>query len=724
MGGTVATDYIYTWADVADDTNSRTGLSAGQYDVTVTDDNMCTAERTIIVNVPTPPTVDGFDSTSVACVNDANGSLTVNVTPNNSTTITSYDWTGPNGFTGSGQTIGGLTPGKYYVDITASDGCIITDSATLFAPSALILIDTLKTNPTCPGDDDGSISVQVEGGTMPYFYRWSTGDSGNNFSTLPRVTAGVYGVTIIDANLCDSLSLNVTLENPASVSASFTNIQPVSCFQGIPCDGSATVLASGGSSTTGLYDFFWESGETDLNVTQSTATQLCQGSQFVVISDGICGDTFYVDIPTPDALGIDLDATELNDVSCNGDSDGSITVVPSGGTPAYTYLWQDGTTGPTISGITAGTYTVEISDANGCLFAFSPIIGEPDVMVASIDSANTMDVSCSGETDGVVAVQWIGGNGPGGETYTWTPNVTDVATATNLAAGDYSILVTDRKGCTSTTQYTVTEPSPVIALIPDPEEPLCFGFQTPITVFSASGGVGGPYTFSVNNGPQQQLDASIPVFAGQDIPVSVFDAAGCSYDTTLTVNEPPEIVVDLGPDREVQLGDSTILDPFIGSVQPIDSIGWAPTDQFFRCPDSSSLDCLRPIITPLQTVTYVLTVTDANGCIGSDNILIDVDKNRNVFLPNVFSPDGNGINDEFRPFAGPGVQRINTMQIFDRWGKLMYMAEDFSPNDRSMAWDGRFKNKKVNPGVYVYLVEVTFLDGITLLYRGDVAIMK
>ncbi|MEL6924053.1 MAG: gliding motility-associated C-terminal domain-containing protein, partial [Bacteroidota bacterium] len=151
----------------------------------------------------------------------------------------------------------------------------------------------------------------------------------------------------------------------------------------------------------------------------------------------------------------------------------------------------------------------------------------------------------------------------------------------------------------------------------------------------------------------------------------------------------------------------------------IDSFIWTPTDQFFQCVGT---ECQMAKITPLSNVTYVLTVIDSDGCTNSDEITIDVDKRRNIFIPNAFAPEG--VNQEFRPYAGAGVLRINSMNIFDRWGKLLYNVEDIAPNDQTTAWDGRYNGKHVNTGVYVYLIEVTFLDGITLLYRGDVTVIR
>ena len=155
---------------------------------------------------------------------------------------------------------------------------------------------------------------------------------------------------------------------------------------------------------------------------------------------------------------------------------------------------------------------------------------------------------------------------------------------------------------------------------------------------------------------------------------------------------------------------------------PIDSIIWTP--MIF---DSiSCLSCLNPTISPLDDQTYTVEIFDINGCNGSDDIFIEVDKNRNVYIPNVFTPNGDGYNDEFQVFSGPGVTQINSMQIYDRWGEVVFQRTNLSPSafpDITNGWDGRFQGKIMNPGVFIYLIEVSFDDGITLLYRGDLTLL-
>jgi len=133
------------------------------------------------------------------------------------------------------------------------------------------------------------------------------------------------------------------------------------------------------------------------------------------------------------------------------------------------------------------------------------------------------------------------------------------------------------------------------------------------------------------------------------------------------------------------------------------------------------------MVAPLESQVYSLTIFDENGCSGSDDILVEIDRNRNVFVPNAFSPNGDGVNDLFRPFIGPGVANVNFMRVFDRWGELVFSTDDlpvFLPTDLDdSGWDGTLNGQLMNPGVYVYIIEVEFVDGIVLLFRGDVTLL-
>ena len=713
--------YTYTWTCCAGiDANSVNNVPQGNYIVTIEDANNCDISAAFTINPPTPPMIVSFDSISVPCPTSTTGELTVNATEGN-TPITGYSWTFPNGTTVSGQTISNLGPGTYTVTVTAADGCEAIDSAFLYAPEQLMLVQPLPTNPNCFGESSGTAAVQMSGGTTPYVYQWSPNAGSSMNSAVPSLPSGTYTVTVTDANLCDQIVTEVILEDPDSITIVFTDITPVSCFnQVIDCDGGATALASGGNAPSAIYTFSWSSGEIEVDMS-STASELCQGIQTVVVTDeNNCFNIATVDIPAPPQLGIDTTLTILNQPTCFGESDGSITASGSGGVPAYTFVWDNGTTDITLANIPAGDYPVTVTDMNGCEFDTIITLLEPELLVAIIDS--TENVTCSGDSDGFIQVGFTGGNGDP-MTYSWSGGLSSTTnTASGLAPGVYSVTIEDVNGCSAEVSQVITEPIPVFGFIPTPDEPICNGDQTLLTVETAAGGVGGPYTFSIDGGPAQNIGTAISVFAGNHT-VEISDGSGCTYTEDIFINEPPAIIVNLGPDVEIQLGESLQLNAILsGSNVPIDSIIWTP--MIFD--STSCMNCLNPTISPLDDQLYTVEIFDINGCNGSDDIFVEVDKNRNVYIPNVSTPNGDGYNDEFQVFSGAGVTQINSMLVFDRWGEVVFERNNLSPSafpDVANGWDGRFRGKIMNSGVFVYLIEVTFDDGVILLYRGDVTIL-
>ncbi len=718
-GGVIApgNDYNYAWDNAAFGPNIN-NLTPGTYCVSITDDNSCEVIHCIDINAPMPPVIMSWDSVSVNCPNDTNGELTVNAVAGNSP-IDSYTWDPAQ--PGADETITGLGPGTYFVTITADDGCVTVDSATLFAPMLMVFDSSQTVLPNCPGDNNGSVTAFVSGGTGPYTYTWNTG-AVSNFPLLPGLVGdSTYTVTITDSGMCgDEVIMDIFLANPVPITVAFDNFDPVTCNGGVPCDGSVTAIASGGTSITGLYNFNWSSTETFTGVTQSTATMLCQGVFSLEVNDGLCSVTVDSIIGAPQAISLDLDNTSTIPTSCFGASDGGATVQAEGGTPGFTYQWTiPNVAGPTISGQPAGTYSGIATDADGCTFQYNVNIMEPDSLVASI--SGQMDASCAGLEDGMLEVTWVGGNA-GNATYGWTNGVSTNSTANGLGVGTYTVTVTDENGCNDIATGSINEPPPIVFVVDTIVDPLCFGFQTFITIDTAFGGDMGfnpPYSFSIDEGPLTPITGSLPVLAGNHT-ISVSDASFCSSELDIIVNQPNPVLVDLGPDIEIELGDSTELDPILNSDLPLDSIIWNPLDAL-TCLDSA---CTEVSVLPLQTTAYSVTIIDINGCSGTDEIIVEVDKNRKVFIPNIFTPDGDGFNDIFTVFAGAGVENVRFMQVFDRWGEQVYEATDFVPGDfGNPGWDGRFKGKIMNPGVFVYLIEVEFADGIVLLYRGDVTLL-
>jgi gliding motility-associated-like protein len=174
----------------------------------------------------------------------------------------------------------------------------------------------------------------------------------------------------------------------------------------------------------------------------------------------------------------------------------------------------------------------------------------------------------------------------------------------------------------------------------------------------------------------------------------------------------------VGLDTTIQLGDSVLISATIASAPEGYTLAWTPATAL------SCDSCLQTWAMPFVTTQYTLTWSDSNGCTGFDRITVEVTPERRVFIPNAFSPNDDGLNDVFMVYGGSGVYRINDFQIFDRWGELLFSRTDFFPNDPLNGWDGMFKGKMMNPGAYVYFVEVEFVDGRVLMYKGDINLIR
>ncbi|MGB1216642.1 MAG: T9SS type B sorting domain-containing protein, partial [Saprospiraceae bacterium] len=709
-GGTLGAGYTFLW-NTSETTQTISGLSANTYTVTVTDANGCTEIASGTVMTPQGPTITSFDIGSVSCATDIDGSLTVNATEG-STPINGYTWS--NGQTGPTAT--NLGPGTYSVSITDDGGCLTVGSATLSAPPALAENSAAVTTfPSCPGDGDATITLDIIGGVPPYNYTWSNGASGPSTNPLTNLVAGTYSVTVIDANLCEFPIVDIVVNDPPPINVVFQNVLPVSCNV-TSCDGSATIFASGGLSTN--YTFTWESGETSTGG-NSTANNLCQGNQNVTVTDGFCTQVFQMDadsILAPPFVGVaNIDYT---DAICFGDTNGTATVTPTGGSGSgYTFNWSNGQTGATATNLNPNlTYTLTVTDGLGCVSPPIDIrVNEPALLELLV--ADTIDVSCAGLGDGSIQVVPTGGN-PGTFTYQWSPNTIDtIGLATGLEPGIYSVTVTDELGCMATNFAVISEPTPIVFEYTPPVEPICNAYST-VFAFDTVYGGNGPYTYTIDQFNFQPTSQAAQIFAGT-YTIEVTDSTNCTVTEEITINEPPAINVDLGPDVEIQLGESYEIIPVVSPLGALDSLLWTP-GTFLSC-----TDCFNPTSTPTEDITYTLTVTDSNGCFGSDDILIDVDPNRNVFIPTAFSPNQDGANDIFSPLVGTGVRNIRAMQVFDRWGELVYLQTNFLPDVLgTTGWDGTFQGKNMNPAVFIYTIEVEFADGQVLTYKGDITLLR
>ena len=572
--------YSYLWSTGAT-TATATNLGPGTYSVTATDANGCTETSSATITQPAVLVAATEVDNNVSCNGGNDGEATASAT--GGTTAYTYAWS----TSASAATATGLSAGTFTVTVTDANGCTDTETVTITEPTPVVAAAVVDSNVSCNAGSDGGATASGSGGTGAFTYSWSNSAS---TASITGVTAGTYSVTITDANGCTD-STSVTITEPSVVVASAVVDQNVSCNGGN--DGEATASASGG---TAGYTFAWSNSATTANITGVIA-----GTYSVTITDANgCTDTASVTITEPAAL---VASTTLDsNVSCNGFSDGGVTASATGGTTAYTYTWSNSATTASITGVIAGTYSVTITDANGCTDSASFVISEPAVLVAATAVDN--NVSCNGGNDGEATASATGGTTA--YTYAWSTSAS-TATATGLSAGTFTVTVTDANGCTDTETVTITEPTPVVAAAVVDSNVSCNAGSDGGATASGSGGTGA-FTYSWSNSAST---ASITGVAAGTYSVTITDANGCTDSTSVTITEPSVVVASAVVDQNVSCNGGN-------DGEATASASGGTAGYTFAWSNSAT----TANITGLIAGTYTVTATDANGCTDTASVTI------------------------------------------------------------------------------------------------------
>jgi len=287
--------------------------------------------------------------------------------------------------------------------------------------------------------------------------------------------------------------------------------------------------------------------------------------------------------------------------------------------------------------------------------------------------------------------------------------------------GIYVLTVKDKVcGCVSTDTVEVKaegipERVDITALGPS-----CHNFTNGFIKIDSVVGGNPPYLFEFN-GSSATAQTNWNNLGAGTYQITMVDATGCRIDLFTTFANPELLKVDLGNDTIIKLGDTVLIDPVITIPRNnVESITYSSDYDFINC-----TNCFEINVFPNETTTYTVEVKDKNGCIDSDDKRIIVRKGFNIFVPNVFTPNGDGNNDKVIVSTNTKeIRKINSFQIYDRWGEKVYEAKDFQPNDQNYGWDGTFKGGKMNPAVYVYWMEVELFDGTTQIVKGDITLIR
>lgn len=598
--------YTFDWAGPNGFTGvgpAMTNLSAGEYIVTLTDANLCTQSDTILLNQPDSIHVSHIE-TPLVCNGAADAAL--DITISGGVAPYAVSWSGPAGFTSNLEDITGLQAGTYTLTVTDDNNCSKTWIYEITEPVALSLSANI-TPTTCSYGQTGAIDLTVGDGTPPFNYLW-TGPSGftSTQEDISSLASGSYHVEVTDANGCFAEE-TFQVVSPNAMQFSYTSVNN-ECFGGT--EGSIDITVTGGQEP---YIYLW-AGPPSFSSTSEDINNLAAGHYSLLVRDALmCTAIFELEITEPDE--IDFSET-LTTPSCAGVADGAINISTTGGTPPYSYSWA----GPNsfsastkdISGLEGGTYTLTVTDANGCVVSEDFLLDEPEVLTVS-ETLNF--VLCAADTDGGIDIDISGGTAPYTTDWTgpngFTSNAEDIS---GLSTGIYTLQLSDANGCTFSASYLI-EPKILIEADAIVNPITCNGAGDASIAVTLSGG-NEPYTINWSGpGGFSSNQLFITNLDPGTYQLSVGETNGCSETFTYQISQPDPLVLMLNatPILCANSNNAEISSSITGGVAPF-SYSWSGPDGFTAATQD---------ITGLSAGTYNLTVEDANGCVQTASAVIE-----------------------------------------------------------------------------------------------------
>jgi gliding motility-associated-like protein len=609
-----------------------------------------------------------------------------------------------------------VSAGKYYLRTTDRKGCEKTDSVTLTEPDGLQLASSVlsmspdgNTNIPCNGGNNGSISLNITGGSGIYTYSWSTTDGSglvNGQKDQLALTAGTYETTVTDNNGCvlrlmpGSTLPRFTLTEPTAVSVtSSTSISDdgsynINCYGGT---GSILISATGGS-TMGTYTYTWSTTDgSGLVSGQKDQYTLTAGVYHLVVKDANnCPDVKDITLIQPSEVETVLIPSHITCQSASF-SNGSINLTVSGGVAPYAYSWSNGESTEDIAGLTEGYYKVTVTDDNGCPDTDSVRVNLPPPLnyTTNMSDYNGYNISCNGLANGYIEINPSSGLAP--FVYTWTgpdefnDTIKDIL---NLKAGEYHLLITDSNYCTATETINLTEPG-ILGMTFNLSSSIAGGYNI---------NCAGDNTGSIGIEPLNQVKTVEYLWSDglfgktrMNLPageynIIIIDANNCQAGSTITLTEPDsmKLIFDITqpfcpdkPDGEIRFIDIT------GGVRG--------ADYSYKWSDNSTNRNLSNI----PEGFYKVIITDMNSCSISDSIYVEPLNETCLIIPNAISPNDDQINDVWN--IGmielyPGLE----IKIFNRWGEIIWRSEKGYPHP----WDGRSNGAPLPIDSYHYIIDL------------------
>ncbi len=704
-GGSGPGTYTYLWDDFNSQfLNPAVFLSAGFYNVTVTDANGCTEVATVEVTQPDTLAII-VSAEDASCFEGTDGTATVS--PTGGSTPYNYNWSNFQ----TTETATGLSTGFYGITVTDDNGCSVTTSISVGEPATAVSVEVDQTFVGCFDALQGEALAQANGGTPGYTYEWS---NGIDTDFAQGLDTGFYVVTVTDAQGCTQEDmLSITQLTEVTINVAF--VEP-DCYGQASGQLGVNIVDGGvGGGNPDNYDYVWNT------VPVQTVAYIDNvfGGQFyeVTVTDAQgCSavEEVFLDQPDPLSLGY-----EVTDAACADANDGFVSITNvAGGTVPFDYQWDANANNQTdslASDLGAGTYSVTVTDAFGCTSDTTMLVAEPTPLSVAFE---TNDNLCNGDTIGSIETTVDGGTP--NYSFAWS-NGLDNEDITNLQTGQYILTITDANGCELIDTTYINQPVQLEGAF-ESEDVTCFGDQDGSVQISVEGGAL-PYNYSFGGSDFNGVTNVVGLSAG-DYEVTIMDGNGCTWTSTASVGGPPAVEVDAGEDITIGLGETATLtattNNAVGDVQ----LSWfAPYAGTLFCPQDSSEVCESPLTITQNTITYEVYAVDANGCEATDEITVTVEKKRPLYVPTAFTPNNDAVNS-LLTVHGRTDTEVKLFRVYDRWGNMVYEARDFMVGDLQTGWDGTFKGKMMQPGVYVWYIEALFIDGYEQGYNGQTTLIR
>ena len=698
--------YTYLWDDpVAQFFNPATMLVAGDYSLTVTDVNGCTAVGGITLDEPDLLEI-ALSAQDIDCFGANSGIITAEISGG----TYPYDYL-LDGNMVSDSIIQNLSPGMYMVEVVDRNDCTADAQIVITEPAEALSFDLVQVDTSCVGAGMSSALITASGGTGPdYTYSWSAPNSTDS-PTLNNLDTGLLFVTVTDMNMC-TLVDTILIQEHDSIDINLIKNDP-SC-RSFPDAIVAVNIVTGGAGLGIInnYSYSWQ-GYPDED------TEILEGitgdaSYTVTVTDAQgCSGVATIDVGQPQQIVLNIDK---ENPTCFGDTDGFIDITEViGDNPVASYEWSI----PTIDDqqsrledLADDTYFVTVTDTKGCSVVTFVNINEPDTLTNSLGAINNI---CNGDSDGEITSSPLGGTVP--YSFNWS-NTQTSQTISDLFDGDYIVTVTDDNGCSLIDSVNLTAP-PAIRVDADVTNITCFEGSDGSIVLNTSGGQE-PYEYNFDGEFFTNSNTRTGLETGA-YPVIIMDSQGCTWDSIIQIGTVPQFQLFAGEDQFINIGDSATLSVTLFNAVGQPEIIWSSITDI----DLSCTECNETIVSPLNTAIYEAYGIDENGCEASDFVQVFVAEIAQIMVPTGFTPNNDGNNDILVVHGkSKNITGINSFTIYDRWGEAVYERTNFDVNDRTIGWDGTFRGEEMESGTYIWTLQVQFENGDTDNFQGATTLIR